>query len=116
LLLLLGRITRQTYTNTSGEDDTCGVTCVCGNELWCHEGAIAWCKTCGRGYRTVFAVRQYPAWSRPSTRVIEWILQGVTQRLHEGLKRAERRVFLEYEMEMKTQLVADLVARKLKQW
>lgn len=44
------------------EDDSCEVTCQCGETLWVHSQSVYWCPRCHHGYRTKFETLRVPRW------------------------------------------------------
>lgn len=62
VLTVFQRATRQ---QTSAEDDTCGLMCECGADLFIGGGRPQWCPECHRGYEVRFLVKQYPSFLYP---------------------------------------------------
>lgn len=75
LVDLLGRLSRNGRSYMMGEDTTCTVHCLCGEEVWASEGRISWCKKCGRGFQTSFTLRNYSRRLRPRPADIQAMIE-----------------------------------------
>lgn len=68
---ILSLFQRDTRQQTSSEDNTCGLICECGADLFIGGELPQWCPACHRGYEVKFLVKQYPRFLYPGASWVE---------------------------------------------